>query len=564
MRLRPNPATPTVDPLPTTPPRKRRVVFGMIGPQRDGGVDEGRHQRFRPTPSIVRQPSWPVDHLVMWYDSAGASLRELLAEDVRAYSPGTTVEQVFLDIPDHRDILRSWNALSTFVRDYDWKPDEEDYFVHITSGSRAFHIVMYLMTEAQLIPGQILQTMENETPDVSPAGTFTLTDLQHEEYARVVSRLLDVRREYQVALKNGIDTRNPAFNAMIAQIQDVTLDDEGCILLMGPTGAGKSALARRIAELLRAEGLVRGKLVVVNCATLLGDTAMSAIFGHAKGAFSGADRDHLGYLGEADGGVLFLDEIGELSLEVQKALLMALETGVYRPVGASQDVVSNFRLIAGTNRSLEDEVARGNFREDLMARLSLWVFELPSLAERREDFAPNLDYQLLDQGKKRGQHLRMLPDARARVIAFGESPSTPWKRNFRDLEQMVTRLATLAKGGPIELSHVEDEIVRLTKSWAPRKAGPAAAPAAERCRDLAAHYLGVEAAEALGSVPRATVEEALRVCLVHPTMSAAARAAFGAALDDVPPKNHGDRMRNQLKTFGLTWEMVQARRPPGW
>ncbi len=130
------------------------------------------------------------------------------------------------------------------------------------------------------------------------------------------------------------------------------------ILLMGPTGAGKSQLARRVFELKKARRQVSGELVDVNCATLRGDGAMSALFGHVKGAFTGALEARAGLLRKAHGGVLFLDEIGELGADEQAMLLRAIEEKVFLPVGSDREVKSDFVLLAGTNRDLAIE-ARG-------------------------------------------------------------------------------------------------------------------------------------------------------------------------------------------------------------
>src|SRR5947207_4777052 len=143
---------------------------------------------------------------------------------------------------------------------------------------------------------------------------------------------------------------------------------------MGPTGAGKSRLARRIYELKKARHAVKGEFVDLNCATLRGDGAMSALFGHTKGAFTGALKERPGLLRKADGGMLFLDEIGELGLDEQAMLLRALEDKTFLPVGSDRELKSDFQLVAGTNRDLAARVAGGQFREDLLARINLWSF----------------------------------------------------------------------------------------------------------------------------------------------------------------------------------------------
>src|SRR4030095_7720389 len=130
----------------------------------------------------------------------------------------------------------------------------------------------------------------------------------------------------------------------------------------------KSQLARRIYELKKARHQVTGAFVEVNCATLRGDAAMSALFGHVKGAFTGALKDRAGLLRAADGGVLFLDEIGELGRDEQAMLVRALEEKRFSPFGSDVEVSSDFQLIAGTNRELLPAVREGRFREDLLAR----------------------------------------------------------------------------------------------------------------------------------------------------------------------------------------------------
>ena len=158
---------------------------------------------------------------------------------------------------------------------------------------------------------------------------------------------------------------------LIETIERVAVRSSAPILLTGPTGAGKSQLAKQIYLLKKQSGKVEGAFVAVNCATLGGDLAKSALFGHKKGAYSGAGADHDGFLKEADGGIVFLDEIGELPLEAQAMLLKAIEEKTFRPLGAAKDEHSDFQLICGTNRDLAVDVADKHFRADLLARINL-------------------------------------------------------------------------------------------------------------------------------------------------------------------------------------------------
>src|SRR5258708_7825224 len=193
---------------------------------------------------------------------------------------------------------------------------------------------------------------------------------------------------------------------------------------------------------------------------------MSRLFGHVKGAFTGALRDRPGVLRTADKGVLFLDEIGELGIDEQAMLLRALEEKTFLPLGSDRESSSDFQLIAGTNRDLLVAVREGRFREDLLARINLWTFELPGLRTRPEDVEPNLQYELDQYAQKTGRRITFSKEARERFLDFALSAAAAWKGNFRDLNAAVARMATLSLGGRISVEAVQEEIARLTRSWA--------------------------------------------------------------------------------------------------
>lgn len=204
-----------------------------------------------------------------------------------------------------------------------------------------------------------------------------------------------------------------------------------------------------------------GEFVEVNCATIRGESAMSALFGHVKGAFTGAATDRAGLLRKADKGLIFLDEIGELGLDEQAMLLKAIEEKRFFPFGSDKEVTSDFQLIAGTNRDLRNDVKAGRFREDLFARINLWTFFLPSLIERSEDIEPNLDYELVRFAQENTATVRFNKEAKEKYLSFATSPTAVWSGNFRELSASVTRMATLADGGRITISVVDEEILRL-------------------------------------------------------------------------------------------------------
>src|SRR5882762_3571471 len=215
-------------------------------------------------------------------------------------------------------------------------------------------ICLFLLTESRWLPGRLIQCSPDR--DRGSPGNIKIIDLDLSRYDRIASRFQQEQREGVSYLKGGIETRNTAFNRLIDRIEQVAIATRDPLLLMGPTGAGKSRLARRIYELKKMRHTITGDFIDVNCATLRGDGAMSTLFGHVKGAFTGALKDRPGVLRAADKGMLFLDEIGELGNDEQAMLLRALEEKTFLPLGSDREVRSDFQLIAGTNRDLAAEV----------------------------------------------------------------------------------------------------------------------------------------------------------------------------------------------------------------
>ena len=274
------------------------------------------------------------------------------------------------------------------------------------------------------------------------------------------------------------------------------------------------------------------------------------MFGHVKGAFTGAVAARPGLLRAADGGILFLDEIGELGLDEQAMLLRALEEKAFLPVGADSDARSDFQLIAGTNRDLRQAVSAGTFRDDLLARIDLWTYELPGLADRREDIEPNLDYELARFERENGRQVRFSSPARARFLRFALSPEAAWTANFRDLNAAVTRMATLAPGGRITEETVDAEAGRLRRHWR----------GADRTEDdaLLAEVLDTEAVAGLDRFVRVQLADVVRVCRQSRSLSDAGRTLFAESRKRRKRVNDADRLRKYLATFDLSWDDVRG------
>lgn len=533
------------------PPTRPVVVFGLLGTTLDqAGARQKRWDRWRPTVGLARQEDLELDRLELVVPAGWERLGEQVIEDIQTASPRTEILVHPIAMPDPWDFEAVFTALYDLAHTRQGDPETEDLLVHITTGSHVAQICLFLLVESGHLAGRLLQT----SPSPDGAGDHHLIDLSLARYDAIARRFEAERLAATSVLKGGIHTRNPAFNSMIDRIEHVAAHADAPILLTGPTGAGKTALARRIYELKRLRRRVRGPMVEVNCATLRGDGAMSALFGHKRGAFTGSIADRPGLLRQADDGLLFLDEIGELGLDEQAMLLRAIEQHRFLPVGADREVSSDFTLIAGTNRDLQAEVSQGRFREDLLARIDLWTFQLPGLAERPEDLAPNLDHELERAGRSNGRRLSMNREAREAFIAFGLS--APWTRNFRDLVGAVERMATLAPAGRIDRETVREEIARLRAAWSlpPESSAAPSAPALPPPAQAEDPLIP----PGLDRFDQVQLADVLTVCRASRTLSEAGRTLFAESLARRSTRNDADRLRKYLARFGLSFEQIHA------
>jgi transcriptional regulatory protein RtcR len=522
------------------------VVLGFFGTQLDTGGGPNRWEKWRPTVSLFQQDDLEIARLELICQEPVRAAT--LVEDIRHLSPGTEVRLHPLDLHDPWDFEEVYGVLFDFVRSYPFRPEDEEYWVHITTGSHVTQICLFLLTESRFVPGRLLQTgPPRRGQDIA---TYDVIDLDLARYDKIAQRFAHDQEQATAFLKSGIETRDARFNTLMDQIERVAIASTAPILLTGPTGAGKSQLARRIYELKKMRRQLAGPLVEVNCATLRGDQATSALFGHRKGAFTGAVADRPGLLMGAHEGLLFLDEIGELGLDEQAMLLRALEEHRFLPVGADREVTSSFLLIAGTNRDLRQAVASGRFREDLLARIDLWHFALPGLAERPQDIEPNVDYELEQFARKAGRRVSFNREARERFLAFATSPQALWRANFRDLNAALVRMATLAPGGRISIDGVEAEIERLHSDWHRKTQAPS--------HDRVELLLG-ERAQELDRFDRVQLADVLAVCAESRSLSEAGRVLFAASRARKTSVNDADRLRKYLARFSLTWEEVQGR-----
>lgn len=532
----------------------KTVVIGMLGTNLDQrGRNAKRWHAWRPTVSLCQHDDFVVDRLELLLEKRYQKLADQVTQDIATVSPETEVVQHVIVQEDPWDLANVYGVLRRFTDAYEFDLERERYLVHMTTGTHVAQICWFLLAEARYVPGTLIQASppnrrlrEGELP----IGKYQEIDLDLSKYDQIASRFRLEHLQGAEYLKQGIQTRNEDFNRMIEQIEKVSIRSDEPILLTGPTGAGKSQLARQIFELKKQRRQFSGRFVSVNCATLRGDAVSSALFGHVKGSFTGAAQDRAGLLREADDGLLFLDEVGELGVEEQAMLLNAIETKEFFPFGSDRVVSSNFQLIAGTNRELWEMVAEGAFREDLLARLDLWTYRLPSLKDRIEDFEPNLDFEVEKIRERLGIMIRFSREARDQYLLFATTRGE-WRANFRDLNSSITRMATLADGGRISAEVVAQEIELLQRRWG---------QAQGLVTSELSGFLDDDEIAGIDLFDRAQLETVIAICRHSRSMAQAGRELFQASRLRKSSSNDSHRVKQYLEKYGLSFEEIRASR----
>ena len=579
-------SNPKPSPKPSPNSHKKRIVISFLGTVLDAGLGKKRHNKWRPNIAI-HQHDLNVVGVELFVGAEFRELADKVTSDIHAMNPDVQVNAVPMPLTNPWDFSEVYEKLSDWASTYPFDTDNYEYLTHITTGTHVAQICLFLLVERCQIPSLLLQTsppkrQHDEHSDSKDKGkdkddnfkdsfkdkdkfkpknasdvkgSYETIDLTLARYDVLQGRLAKARDTAQSYLKSGIATRSIAFNAMIAQIEQVALGSNLPILLTGATGAGKSMLARRIYELKKARHLLQGDFVDVNCATLKGDGAMSALFGHRKGAFTGAVSARSGYLATAHRGLLFLDEIGELGADEQAMLLTALEEKRFYPLGSDTPVASEFTLIAGTNRDLRADVAAGTFRGDLYARINIWHYQLPALADRREDIEPSIAHILAVASTELGRTCRFDKQGLTLYLDFALSERALWRGNFRELSASILRLATLATGGVIGVKLVQGEIERLLWEWQDANSTTMSEPiaTAPTYNDKAYNDKVQAVLDSLDTFDRLQLMAVLDVCRTHDSLASAGRALFDVSRQKRKAVNDSDRLRKYLSKYDLQW-----------
>jgi two-component system, NtrC family, response regulator AlgB len=305
---------------------------------------------------------------------------------------------------------------------------------------------------------------------------FTPEQIRHAiervaERRRMVQRLADPEQQLKASLPDvEFDAAAPPMRAALDMLPPVAASD-AAVLLRGENGTGKGVFAR----LLHAGSARRERpFVVVNCPTLSAELLASELFGHARGAFTGAVRDQPGRVEAADGGTLFLDEIGELSPALQAKLLRFLQDKQFERIGEQQTRTADVRIIAATNRDLEADVRKGRFREDLLYRLNVVEIRLPPLRERPEDIVRLAERFLAFFARSARRPVPQLSPAAIEVLR-----AYPWPGNVRELRNAIERALILWPAAVIEPAAFPERIAAQPSS-APQLGGNCTLDAIER------------------------------------------------------------------------------------
>lgn len=517
---------------------------------------------------LLTLPTFPVSRIIFFVNPSNIKHIPLFYHYLKPHLGQTRVR--FIKITSSLDFnVENFNQIYSIFAEwftkFNFDTDENDYFLYFARGNHFAHsFLITMLINIRHLPCRIVHVRRNKQ-GISP---LLVPEIHEANFGKWLTDISAYEKKYydtQSLLKSSIVTNNEKFNKLIVNIEHIAMHSTAPILFLGATGSGKSQLAKRIYELRKKVGTVRGNFVAVNCATLHGDLACSTLFGHVKGAFTGAAANRNGLLKTADGGILFLDEVGELSLELQAQLLKAIEGKSYLPMGSDTEIQSDFQLICATNKNLSEDIKQGRFRQDLYARINLWEFRLPSLIERLEDIEPNIDYEIRRLREEKGLLADFTPEAKKAYLDFAASPEALWTNNFRSLSSSMERMVTYSLYGSITLEIVMQEIALLKKSW-------------NNCKNTPGNFLTEQEQKkerfplqntlaAQGKIPYAIerdlfdavqLEEVLTVCKNAASRSEAGRKLFAHSRQKKKSADDTARLNKYLKGLNINWEDIQS------
>jgi transcriptional regulatory protein RtcR len=535
---------------------KKNIVFGFLGLTRDRTVhtDSPINEelgQWRPTLSIFSHPEFPVHyfHLIFPLNSEEFAMPRLaweVLDEIRSISPDTILQSHVMDMNNPWDLREVYQWLWDMCENLRFTPEKENYYFHITVGTHVQQICVFLLTELRRFPGKVLQTYGPSMHRKNDKPGYVIMD-PHDLPVFIREHRRQEKPDNTAILKSGFASVNPAYNMLIDDLRRAAEGSREPILLLGETGTGKSVEARRIYEVKKNEFHFTGKFIEINCATITKDLAIAMLFGYKKGDYSGAVRDQAGILQQSDGGMLFLDEIGEFSLEVQAMLLQAIETRHFKIFGIHEEIETRFQLVCGTNRDLERNIWQGLFREDLHARINFWSFTMPPLRNRQDDIPSLVEYYLKEWSEENGDAMVTFENnAHKEYLDFAMNRTALWTKNLRELNHSVKKMCYYANSasGIINAGIVRKETEELRNAW-----GKSRRHHGKQEREIVGSHNKSPVPEVLlpdlHSADRLILERILHLCASGASLGEAGKALF--ARESVKKeKNYSDLARKFL------------------
>ena len=355
------------------------------------------------------------------------------------------------------------------------------------------------------------------------AFDYQLKPLDPEDMLRCIEAALERRRLMTCRVELDPDPAAGGDDAIVGQsrgMRDVykaigrVADTDATVLIRGETGTGKELVARAVYQHSRR---AQAPLVVVNCVAIPEPLLESAVFGHEKGAFTGAEKRHIGKFEQANGGTLFLDEIGDMPLALQGKLLRVLQERTFERLGGAETIPVDVRILAASHRDLEADVAAGRFREDLYHRLRVFTIDIPALRDRKEDIPRLAAYFVRETAGELGTEAPGLPGPVLDVLT-----AHTWPGNVRELQHCVQRAMILSGGYPIDAAEMQRAIAQSTSATSREDRDGGAHLMAGPVRDFLKAHTGPAAYDDfMAEAEKALLQEALR--LTHGNQTHAAR-----------------------------------------
>lgn len=382
-------------------------------------------------------------------------LTEQITEDtkeaIETLYPNTQIFTFKINVIDPTNYFEILKGLSENFKRISGNFDNSNYFIAVASGTPQMHACWILLTSAGIIPAKILHIrpprfVTKDSPLVEELNLDTKDFPVVRFPEKIQIGITENISQFESSVKIlGIVGDHKTMHDVLKMIA-MLAPSVAPILILGETGTGKELFARLIHRL---SGRQNQNFIPINCAAIPEQLVESILFGHKKGAFTGAITDQIGKFEQADKGTLFLDELGELPLSIQAKLLRVLQDGVIEPVGANKTKKVDVRIIAATNKDLRKLIKKGKFREDLYYRLNVGEIRLPSLRERKSDI-PKLSLHILDK-----INASLKKPKRLSVTALNRLQNHSWPGNIRDLENVIERSVRLCSKEVIE----EDDLL---------------------------------------------------------------------------------------------------------